>query len=294
MSGARGAGSLSRLLLHVGMLLAALSFTSWWVSHTILDVSRTQRVTHAVLSDADFRKFVAGEIAPKVVPLESLDQALTGVGTPTTVATGTPTTTPTSTAQTATEDELQARVAAVLAQPGVESQLETFVVDVHKGLLGTTDQPAVLSQATLTQIVSAAVPEMPQADLAKLHAVTVTPPKLTTLTATRRLLKDKFGLLVALAAFCLAGAVVLSRNRRETLNMVGRWLIGISLAHLLVLWVIPVLVVPALTSSPWASLIAAVARALSAGLLTGLIVLFVAGVGILIADRFMPNPNRAT
>ena len=76
------------------------------------------------------------------------------------------------------------------------------------------------------------------------------------------------------------------------MRTVGRWLIGISLVHLVVLWVIPVLIVPAVTSSPWAALIAAVAKALSAGLLAGLIVLFVAGVGILVIDRFVGNPNR--
>ena len=96
-----------------------------------------------------------------------------------------------------------------------------------------------------------------------------------------------------MAALFLGGAIVLSRDKRQTLRTVGRWLIGISLVHLLVLWVVPVLIVPAVTSSPWASLIAAVAKALSAGVLAGLVLLFVAGVGILVVDRFVGNPNRA-
>jgi len=151
----------------------------------------------------------------------------------------------------------------------------------------------VLSQADVTRIVTAAFPGVPADELAGLNGVSVTPPKVGALSSLRRLVHNKFGLLVALAAVSLAGAVALSRNRRRSLAMVGRWLIGISLAHLLVLWIIPVYLVPAVTSSPWASLIAAVARALSAGLLTGLIVLFVAGVGIVIADRLMRQPNQA-
>jgi hypothetical protein len=264
--GSRGVGAISRLLLHLGMLAAALSFTSWWVSHTILDVSRTQRVTHAVLADSDFRAFVAGEISPMI------QEEVPGVVVPTAA--------------------LQSRVATVLDDPGVRSQLETFVVDIHKGLLGERDQPAVLDQPTLARIVTAAVPSIPPEDLAQLHAVSINPPRLGPLSTTRKLLQDKFGLLVAVAALLLVGGVALSGNRRQALSLIGRWLIVISLVHLVFLWAIPVLILPAVTSSPWASLIAAVAKALSAGLLTGLVILFVAGVGLLVINRFVGNPNR--
>jgi hypothetical protein len=213
-----------------------------------------------VLADADFRTFVAGEIAPMVQD----------------VAPG-----------AVTSDELQDRVAAVLADRSIQDQLETFVVDVHKGLLGRTDQPAVLSQATVTQIVSAALPGLPPADVADLHPVTINPPRISALTTLRTLLLDKFGLLAGVAAILLLGSMIVSRNRRHTVHLIGRWLIGLSLAHLLVLWIIPVFVIPAVSSSPWVALIAAVARALSGGLVTGLIALLVIGVGVLLADRFV-------
>jgi hypothetical protein len=302
--GAAGPGALSRVLLKLGLLLAAFSFTSWWVSHTILDVSRTEKVTHVVLSDGDFRSFVAREISPSVsaaVPTASIDQALAAVEsgavgpvstTPTSASTSAPTATTTpSTSEGA--DQLNSRLAAVLGRPAVERQLENFIVDLHKALLGKSDQPAVLSQATVTQIVTAAMPSLPSTALTGLHDITVNPPKIGALSTARTLLQDKFGLLVAVAAVVLFAGIILSKNRRASTNTIGRWLIGISLVHLLVLWVIPVVIVPAVTKSPWASLIAAVARALSAGLLVVLVMLFVAGVAILAGNRFTPRSPPA-
>jgi len=63
-----GRGSVSRLLIHLGMLCAALAFASWWSSHTILDTARTRRVTEAVLESADVRHFVATHIASVTAP----------------------------------------------------------------------------------------------------------------------------------------------------------------------------------------------------------------------------------
>jgi hypothetical protein len=288
----------SRILLRLGMLLAGLAFTSWWVTHTVFDTSRTEKVTHAVLSDGDFRSFLAREISPSVsaaVPLGSIDQALASVeagSLPTVPTTSLPTTDSSAVpvAGVDTTAHLNSRLAAVLGQPDVEKQLENFVVAIHKGLLGRSSRPAVLSQATVTQIVTAAMPSLGATDLVKLHDITVNPPRIGALSTTRTLLQDKFGLLVAVAAVLLFAGIIVAKNRRAATNMIGRWLIGISVIHLLVLWVIPVVVVPAVTNSPWASLIASVARALSGGLLTGLIVLFVVGLAILIGNRFVARP----
>ncbi len=292
---AGGPGMLSRLLLQLGMLAAGLSYSSWWVSHTILDTSRTQRVTHAVLSDADFRSFVAKEISPTVtaaVPMTTLDQALAaaGIGSSATTTPGAVTTTVPA-AQVDTATQLDDRLAAVLGQPAVETQLEDFVVNLHKGVLGQATTPATISQATLTELVTAAVPGLPASALTSLHPITVNPPRLGILSTTRTFLQDKFGLLVAIAAVLLFAGIILSRNRQAAIAMIGRWLIGISLVHLLVLWLIPVVIVPAVSSSPWAALVSGVAKALSGGLVAGLVVMFVAGIVLMVGARFVGNPN---
>jgi hypothetical protein len=70
-------------------------------------------------------------------------------------------------------------------------------------------------------------------------------------------------------------------------------LLGISVVHLLVMWVIPVVVVPQLSNSPWANLVASVARALNAGLVLGLVLLAGAGVACLLVDVFVRAPGES-
>jgi len=85
----------------------------------------------------------------------------------------------------------------------------------------------------------------------------------------------------------------LSKDRNGTVKLVAKWLIGISVAHLLVLWVVPVLILPHVSHSPWVGLVSAVAGALSAGIVVVLIVLAVLGVVLLLADRFVV-PGRVS
>ncbi len=261
------------MLVHFGMLLAALAFASWWTSNTVLDTARTRGVTHAVLEDADLRSYVAGRIAPVVaqaVPPASLR-----------AATGKPTTASTNAA-------VEGRLTTVLDRPDIRTHLEQFVVDLHRRLVGEGTGPAILDKSTIATLVAAAVPNLSAADRAKIPPVRVTVPRFGPIAAGRSALQHRMLLYALGAIVLLAAAIATSRDRRATVKLVGAWLVGISVAHLLVLWVIPVVIVPHLTSSPWAGLISGVARALSADLVTGLVVLAAAGVAFLLADRFVP------
>ncbi len=278
----RGPGALAQQCVHFGMLLATLAFASWWTSHTILDTARTRRVTDAVLENADVRHFVAGKIASITAP---------AVG-------AAPLRAATATARSAhpaasAQDALGTKLDVVLDQPAIRAKLEAFVTDAHDELIGVSTKPAVLDQATVHTLVAAALPSLPPADLAKVHAVTFNPPRVGALATSRNALAGRFWLFLAGAAALLALVLATTRDRRATLKLVGRWLIGISLMHLLVLWIVPVLVVPRVTTSPWADLVAAVARALSAGIVTGLVVLAAAGVVFLFADRLVAAPAVA-
>ena len=72
----------------------------------------------------------------------------------------------------------------------------------------------------------------------------------------------------------------------------AQWLIGITLAHLVVLWIVPVVILPAVTTNPWVHLVAAVAHAVGAGIVTSLVVLALVGLVFLFVDHFIPA--RAT
>lgn len=255
-------GGIGRWAVHVGMLCAALAFASWWTTHTILDTTRTRRVTDAVLDNANLRDFVATKIASATSP---------AVGA----------------AAGPSQAVLTQRLDQVLNRPDIRAKLEQFVVDAHDNLIGKSSKPAVLDQKTTQTLVAAAVPNLTLKDLAKIHAVTFKVPNSSALSASRRTLANRFWLYF-LAAIVLVGfALATSNDRRGTVKIVGAWLIAISVAHLIVLWVVPVMILPHVTSNPWAGLVAGVARALTAGLVTGLLVLAGAGVVCLFADRFI-------
>src|SRR6478752_685390 len=139
---------MSKLFVHFGMLCAALAFASWWTSHTILDTTRTRRITEAVLQSADLRHFLADHIASVTAP---------AVGVTAGAAT--------------TNGAYTNHLDGVLAERDVQLKLEQFVVDAHARLLGERSQPAVLDQATVRTLVAAAFPSVHGADLAKVHAV---------------------------------------------------------------------------------------------------------------------------
>jgi len=258
-----GRRSLSRLFIHFGMLCAALAFASWWTSHTILDTSRTRRVTQAVLENADVRRFVANHVASATAP-----QLSAGA--------------------TANKGAYADRLDAVLRQHDIQVKLEDFVVDAHERLLGERSQPAVLDQATVRTLVKGAFPTMSAADLEKVHAVRFDVPQSQTLFKGRETFAHRFWLYFLGAVVLLAIGFVTTDDRRSALKLVGKWLVGITVAHLIVLWIVPVLILPAVTTNPWAQLVSAIARAVGAGIVTGLVVLAVVGVVCLFVDHFIP------
>jgi branched-subunit amino acid transport protein AzlD len=261
-----GRGSVSRLFIHFGMLCAAFAFASWWASHTILDTTRTRSITEAVLESADLRHFVAGHIASVTAP---------AVG----VSAGSATTNSTYTNQ----------LDAVLARPDIQLKLEQFVVDAHERLIGERTAPAVLDQATVRTLVAAAFPSVRVADLAKVHAVTFDVPQSQALFKGREALAHRFWLYFLGAVVLLALGLVTTDDRHAAVRLIGKWLIAITVAHLIVLWIVPVVILPAVTTNPWAHLVAAVARALDAGILTSLVVLAVVGVACLFVGHFIPE-----
>lgn len=280
--------SIARLLIHVGMMCAALAFASWWMSNTLLDTGRTARITDAALSNAAFRGFVADRIASVTASSLGGVPAPTGVSPAPGVGGGTPPGTAAS-----NEKALATNVADVLARPDIRTHLETFVDQAHDLLVGRSHTPATLDADTVRTVVAAALPSTPPAQLARLSAITFSVPKNASLDAGREAFAHRFPL-YALGAIILVGlAIVLTDDRHATVKTVGTWLLGISVAHLVVLWLVPVVIVPAVTTNPWAGLVAAVFRVVSAALVTGLIVLAGLGVAFRLADHWIPVSRSA-
>jgi hypothetical protein len=264
-----GRGSVSKLFIHFGMLCAALAFASWWTSHTILDTARTRRVTEAVLESADLRHFVAKHVASVTAPALGV-----------------------SAGAVATNGTYTNHLDAVLARPAIQLKLEQFVVDAHERLLGERTAPAVLDQATARTLVAAAFPSVCGSELAKVHAVRFDVPQSQALFKSREAFAHRFWLYFLGAVVLLTVGLVTTDDRHASVKLIGKWLIGITVAHLIALWIVPVVILPSVTTNPWAHLVAAVAHAVGAGIVTGLVVLALVGVVCLFIDHFIPAPPR--
>ena len=187
------------------------------------------------------------------------------------------------------------RLDTVLDRPDIRGKLEQFVADAHAELIGAAAKPATLDQSTVRTLAAAAVPTLSAKDLASIHAVSFQVPHVGVLATSRTTLANRFWLYFVGAVVLIALAIATSRDRRSSLKLIGAWLLGISVVHLVVLWIVPVVIVPKVSHNPWANLVASVARALSAGIVTGLVVLAAAGVGFLLADHLVaPAPAPAT
>ena len=113
-------------------------------------------------------------------------------------------------------------------------------------------------------------------------------PQSQALFKSRQALAHRFWLYFLGAVALLTVGLVTTDDRHATVKLIGKWLIGITVAHLVVLWIVPVVILPAVTTNPWAHLVAAVAHAVGAGIVTSLVVLALVGVVFLFVDHFIP------
>ena len=114
-------------------------------------------------------------------------------------------------------------------------------------------------------------------------------PQSQALFKSREALVHRFWLYFLGAVVLLAIGLVATDDRRSAVKLIGKWLLGITVAHLLVLWIVPVVLLPAVTTNPWVHLVAAVAHAVNAGIVSGLVVLALVGVALLFVDLFIPQ-----
>ncbi|MBS1836849.1 MAG: hypothetical protein JST64_04035 [Actinobacteria bacterium] len=267
----RRAGGTAQLLTHLGMALAALAFASWWTTHTVYDTTRTRRIAAIVLASPDLRSYVAEKIAPVVV------QALPP---------GSPAATP---AAPLSSDQLATGISNALGRAEVQQGLVEFVGQLHDRLIGVGTGPVVLDQHIVQELAGAADPNLTSADLAKIPSASIPIPQQAGLAAGTSTMRSRWPWYALGAVGLLVAALVVTGDKRATLQLIGRWLIGISVVQLLVLYVVPVWIVPRVTSNPWADLVASVVREWGAPMVTGLALLAAAGVVFVVADHLVPS-----
>jgi len=270
----RRAGSTAQLLTHLGMALAAMAFASWWTTHTVYDTTRTRRIAAIVLTSPELRSYVADKIAPVIV--QALPPGIDAA----------------SSTAPLNADQLATGISDALGRPEVQQGLVDFVGELHDRLIGIGSGPVVLDQHIVQELAGAADPNLTLADLAKIPAASIPIPQQAGLSAGSGAMRSRWPWYALGSAALLSAAIVVTSDRRATLQLIGRWLIGISVVQLLVLYVVPVWIVPRVTSNPWADLVASVIREWGATMITGLAVLAAGGAVCVVADHLVPSNDE--
>jgi hypothetical protein len=250
-------GVLGSLLLSLGLLAGSLALSGWWLEHTIFDPSRSGDVAAVALGDDTLRADLARQIADRVSTSLHVDHAT-----------------------------VQAAADAALTRPAIANAFASVIRDAHARLIGAATGPVTVRPGLLATAIGD-----PRA--AALPPIRLNVPTVTALDTTRRALDAAVPLLaMAGAALALVGLVIHS-HPADALRVLGWWLIGASAVELVVAYVLPVLVVPAVTDNPYAALISEVAGAAIAPLVGVLVMLAGAGIGSLVTAAWMDRERPA-
>jgi hypothetical protein len=249
----------AELILAIGLLAGSVAISGWWFQSTTLDPSRTERVASTVLESPEVRTAVGEAIATAVAKETGLDEA---------------------TMQQTVND-------AIRTVPDL-SFLSSVVADAHRAAIGEGPSRVQLDQEVLAPLVGAEV-------AAQAAGVGFTVPEVGVLTRANEGLSNWLQTLAIISGLCVLAAFILHPTRPAVFRRLGWWLLGLSLWQLMITWVIPAVVVPSLTTNPWALLAAKVSVASTSDVIPALAGLAVAGIASLVAAMMwtMAGETRA-
>jgi hypothetical protein len=243
--------AIASVLLSLGLLCGALALSAWWVQHTAFDTTSTSDIAEAALQNPDLRSDLARAIADRVAVELNLDH-----------------------------DAVETAANTLLVRPDIATAFSGVLRDIHARLIGESTGPVTVPP----DLVARAIGD-PAA--AQLPPVTVDIPTFDALDTTRRTLRRAIPLLILAGSVLIAVGLLLHPRKPVALRIVGAWFLGASVIELVVAYVVPVLVMPALVDSPYAELVAEVDKATLGPLVGVLIMLAGVGVGLLVAGSWL-------
>jgi hypothetical protein len=239
---------LAGVILGLGLLAGSLAMSGWWFRSTMLQPERTERIANAVFDSPEVRAAVGRLIAKEVSDVTGQQTA-----------------------------EVDAFVQRRLTADDL-SYLSSLVAKVHSAAVGSGPSQITLTTDMLTPLVGANVA---QVVVDKTGGASITVPVVKPLRSAREHLTPWLRGLLAVCLGAIAAAFLLHPSRPAVFRRIGWWLLGLTAWQLLLTWVVPKFVVPAVTDNPWALLAGEVATVSAVEMRPALIALGVAGVGSL-------------
>jgi hypothetical protein len=211
-------------LLIISALLFALSLSCWWMQRVAFSPNSDADATRAILDDTGIRSEIATVIASADAP--TLEQS---------------------------PAQLKEFIEQIAALDAGGALMTEFVADAHARLIGDTDEAVQVSGPVQVTIVR-------DERVATLAPVTIPVQEVGALPIVDSLAGWTALISAGLGVLCLIGGIVLRPERGETILALATGLGGLAVLLVLLGYLVPVAVLPALSDTTWMGVFPALAN----------------------------------
>jgi len=239
---------LAGLLFFIAAVCLALAAGGWWLQRVAFDTSTSGELADVVMRDEAIRSEVSAVIADAAAPTLGV---------------------PASDLRLLVEQYVQAD------DPQIRATLEDIVAQSHARLIGERAEPVQITGAQIVPIVRADA-------AAALPPITLPVQEVGVLSAIRTGL-GWFVPAVAIVGVVAALAGLIAHPRKaDAVTGIGLFLIIGAIVAVLLVYVVPVFLLPAFDDSTWVGVIPAIARHSMPIVVSAALVLAAAGVALLV------------
>jgi hypothetical protein len=234
--------SLSAVVLLLAGVALSLAAGGWWLQRAVFTPSTNRGQTEAILDDPEIRAEISAILADASAPTLGLSA-----------------------------NELAAFIDPIIASNPGAAFMGEIVDAAHRRVIGATDDPVQVHAEQLIQIVrderAADVPGLP---------ITLPVPRIGTLSVLNTVIRWFVPLMAALGALLLVFALATRPDRSELVRALGELGLAIAVALIVLGYLIPVHLVPAIDDSTWTQASPRLALR-SVSFVIGAVVVFAAG-----------------
>lgn len=234
--------ALAAVLMSIAHLALGFAINGWWFNHTALNPSTTSKIAEHVLGNDDVNDQLVRVITANVAPqLAAADAPIT-------------------------EEQVEDIVRQQTHSAGGIALLQNLVTEAHARVIGQSSAPVVV---TTQQLVS-----MFGTPAAGLQPIEIPVPEVKPLSWLQDTLDSTVPMAVMVAIVAAVLSFLVDSDKAAALRGIGIGLVLVAGALMVIGYVLPVLVAPQLTSSPWVEVVPEIARD-QLGLLGGIALLAV-------------------
>lgn len=251
--------ALAAVLMSIAHLALGFAINGWWFNHTALNPSTTSTIAEHVLADEDVNDQLVRIIAANVAP------ELAAAGLP------------------LTEDQIDDIVRTQTHTAGGVDLLQNLVTQAHSKVIGQTSLPVTISTQQLVNMFGSAA--------ASIEPIVIPVPEVKPLSWLQETLDSTVPVAVMIAVVAGVLSFLVDPDKAAALRGIGIGLLLIAGVLMVLGYVLPVLVVPQLTSSPWVAVVPEIAKE-QLGLLGGIALLCAGGAMAAFTGAAIVNRRR--